>query len=368
MKSLLKTTSFVAVATALGGFVSAASAQEVLNVYNWSDYIGEETVANFEEEFGVKVNYDVYDSNQVVEAKLLAGNSGYDIVVPTLADAERLIKADIFQPIDKSQLSNYGNLDPVILEQQAKYDPDNKFAVPYFWGTNGFGYNVAKVQEVLGDDAPLDSWAMIFDPKYAEPLSKCGLTLLDDPGEIVPLVNFYLDNVPDGAPTEESISSAMEQLEKIRPHVTYFHSSQYINDLANGNVCISVGWSGDVGMAALRADEAENGNEIKYVIPKEGTLIWFDAMMIPADAPNPELAHKFIDYVLRADVEADIANYVAYATPNLAAMDLVDEELLNDPGIYPPQDVKERLRSKVEPDSRLLRTRTRLWTRMKTGQ
>ncbi|WP_033067347.1 polyamine ABC transporter substrate-binding protein [Thalassospira australica] len=368
MKTLLKTTSLVAVATALAGFASSASAQEVLNIYNWSDYIGEETVANFEKEYGVKVNYDVYDSNQVVEAKLLAGNSGYDIVVPTLADAERLIRAKIFQPIDKSKLSNYGNLDPVILEQQAKYDPDNKYAVPYFWGTNGFGYNVAKVKEVLGEDAPVDSWAMIFDPKYAEPLSKCGLSFLDDPGEMVPLVNFYLGDSPAGAPTKETIESAFAQLDKVRPYVTYFHSSQYINDLANGNTCVSVGWSGDVGMAALRADEAGNGNEIKYVIPKEGTLIWFDAMMIPEDAPNPELAHKFIDYVLRPEVEADIANYVAYATPNLAALELVDEELLNDPGIYPPQEVKERLRSKVEPDSRLLRTRTRAWTKLKTGQ
>lgn len=366
MKSLLKSSSLVVLATF--GLAGAAHAEDVLNIYNWSDYIGEETIANFEKETGIKVNYDVYDSNQVVEAKLLAGNSGYDIVVPTLADAERLIRAKIFQPIDKSKLSNYGNLDPVILQQQAKYDPDNTYAVPYFWGTNGFGYNVAKVQEVLGDDAPVDSWAMIFDPKYAEPLSKCGLSLLDDPGEIVPLVNFYLGNVPDGAPTSESIESAFAELDKVRPHVTYFHSSQYINDLANGNTCISVGWSGDVGMAALRAEEAGNGNEIKYVIPKEGTLIWFDAMMIPEDAPNPELAHKFIDYVLRADVEAEIANYVAYATPNLAAMEMVDEELLNDPGIYPPQEVKERLRSKVEPDSRLLRTRTRMWTKLKTGQ
>ncbi|MDG4719211.1 MULTISPECIES: polyamine ABC transporter substrate-binding protein [Thalassospira] len=366
MKSLLKSSSLVVLASV--GFAGAAHAEDVLNIYNWSDYIGEETIANFEKETGIKVNYDVYDSNQVVEAKLLAGNSGYDIVVPTLADAERLIKAKIFQPIDKSKLSNYGNLDPVILKQQAKYDPDNTYAVPYFWGTNGFGYNVEKVKEVLGDDAPVDSWAMIFDPKYAEPLSKCGLSLLDDPGEVVPLVNFYLGNMEDGAPSAATIESGIAQLEKIRPFVTYFHSSQYINDLANGNTCVSVGWSGDVGMAALRAEEAGNGNEIKYVIPKEGTLIWFDAMMIPEDAPNPELAHKFIDYVLRADVEADIANYVAYATPNLAAMELVDESLLADPGIYPPQEVKERLRSKVEPGSRELRTRTRLWTKLKTGQ
>ncbi|MBX2830388.1 MAG: polyamine ABC transporter substrate-binding protein [Rhodospirillales bacterium] len=368
MKSLLKTSSLIVLASAVSGFATSASAQEVLNVYNWSDYIGEETVANFEKEYGVKVNYDVYDSNQVVEAKLLAGNSGYDIVVPTLADAQRLVAAGIFQKVDKTKLENFGNLDPVILSQTAKYDPDNAFAVPYLWGTNGFGYNVAKVKEALGDDAPIDSWSLIFDPKYAEPLSKCGLTMLDDPGEIVPLVNFYLGDSPEGAPTKETIESAMGQLEKVRPFITYFHSSQYINDLANGNVCVSVGWSGDVGQAALRADEAGNGNEIKYVIPKEGTLIWFDVMMIPADAPNPDLAHKFIDYILRADVGADLANYVEYASPNQAAMDMIDEGLKSDPGVYPTQEVKERLRSKVEPGSRDLRTRTRLWTKLKTGQ
>ena len=366
MKTLLTTSSLVVLASI--GFAGGASAQDELNVYNWSDYIGEDTVANFEKEYDVKVNYDVFDSNQVVEAKLLAGNSGYDVVVPTLADAQRLIAADIFQKIDKSKLENFGNLDPVILSQTAKYDPNNDYAVPYLWGTNGFGYNVAKVKEVLGDDAPLDSWAMIFDPKYAEPLSKCGLTMLDDPGEIVPLVNFYLGNLPEGKPTKESIESAMAQLEKVRPYVTYFHSSQYINDLANGNVCISVGWSGDVGQAAARAAEAENGNEIKYVIPKEGTLIWFDTMMIPKDAPHPDLAHKFIDYVLRADVGADLANYVEYASPNEAAMPKIREDLKSDPGVYPTQEVKERLRSKVEPDPRELRTRTRLWTKVKTGQ
>lgn len=367
MKSLLKSSSLVVLAAALSGFAASASAQEVLNVYNWSDYIGEETVANFEKEYGVKVNYDVYDSNQVVEAKLLAGNSGYDIVVPTLADAQRLIQAGIFQKVEKSKLENFGNLDKVILNQTAKYDPNNDYAVPYLWGTNGIGYNVAKVQEVLGDDAPLDSWALVFDPQYAEKLSKCGLTMLDDPGEIVPLVNFYLDK-PDSKQSTADIEAAMAELEKIRPYITYFHSSQYINDLANGNVCVSIGWSGDVGQAALRADEAGNGNEIKYVIPKEGTLIWFDVMMIPADAPNPDLAHKFIDYILRADVGADLANYVEYASPNEASMEFIDEDLKADPGVYPSQEVKERLRSKIEPGSKELRTRTRLWTKLKTGQ
>jgi putrescine transport system substrate-binding protein len=369
MKPNKKSISLIAFTTAAGliGLANSASAQEVLNIYNWSDYIAEDTVANFEKEFGVKVNYDVYDSTQMVEAKLLAGNSGYDLVVPTLADAERLIKAGLFLKLDKAQLPNYGNLDPAILKQTAKYDPDNAYAVPYLWGTNGIGYNVAKIKEVLGDDAPVDSWSLVFDPKYAEALGKCGLTMLDDPSEIVPLVSAYLGTADEPQSTE-TVEAAMTQLEKVRPYITYFHSSQYINDLANGNICAAIGWSGDVYMAASRAAEANNGNEIKYVIPKEGTLIWFDTMMIPADAPHPDLALKFINYILRGDVSAAITNYVEYAGPNLAAMDMIEDRIKNNPGVYPSDEVKERLRSKVEPGQKVLRTRTRLWTKLKTGQ
>ncbi|OKH89524.1 polyamine ABC transporter substrate-binding protein [Thalassospira sp. TSL5-1] len=367
MKTYNKTISLIAFVTAFAGFHANVSAEEVLNVYNWSDYIAEDTIANFEKEFGVKVNYDMYDSTQMVEAKMLAGNSGYDVVVPTLADAERLIKAGLFLKLDKSKLTNYGNLDPTILKQTAKYDPDNAYAVPYLWGTNGIGYNVAKIKEVLGDDAPVDSWSLIFDPKYAKEVSKCGMTMLDDPSEIVPLVSAYLGTA-DEPQSIKSVEAAMAELEKVRPYITYFHSSQYINDLANGNICAAIGWSGDIYMAASRAAEANNGNEIKYAIPKEGTLIWFDTMMIPADAPHPDLAHKFINYILRGDVSAAITNYVEYAGPNLAAMDMIEDRIKNNPSIYPSDEVKERLRSKVEPDAKVLRVRTRLWTKLKTGQ
>ncbi|OKH89523.1 polyamine ABC transporter substrate-binding protein [Thalassospira sp. TSL5-1] len=368
MSSLKKcTTSLIALVATVSAHTTIASAEDVLNVYNWSDYIAEDTIANFEKEYGVKVNYDVYDSNQVVEAKLLAGHSGYDIVVPTLADAQRLIQANIFQKLDKSKLPNYGNLDPAILKQTAKYDPDNAYAVPYMWGTNGYGYNVDKVKEILGDDAPTDSWALIFDPKYASKLSKCGLTLLDDPGEMVDPVNFYLGN-GDKPQSKESIQAAMTQLEKIRPYITYFNSSQYINDLANGNVCASVGFSGDIFIARDRAEEAGDGIKINYVIPKEGTLIWFDTMLIPADAPHPDLAHKFINYILDPKVSASITNYVTYAGPNLAAMPYIDDAIKNNPGIYPSDEVKAKLRAKIEPGPKLLRERTRLWTKLKTGQ
>ncbi len=368
MSSLKKcTTSVIALVAAVSAYATTASAEDVLNVYNWSDYIAEDTIANFEKEYGIKVNYDVYDSNQVVEAKLLAGNSGYDIVVPTLADAQRLIQAKIFQKIDKSKLPNYKNLDPTILKQTAKYDPNNDYAVPYMWGTNGYGYNVDKVKEILGDDAPTDSWALIFDPKYASKLSKCGLTLLDDPGEMVDPVNFYLGD-GDKPQSKDTIQAAMNQLEKIRPYVTYFNSSQYINDLANGNVCVSVGFSGDIFIARDRAEEAGDGIKINYVIPKEGTLIWFDTMMIPKDAPHPDLALKFINYILDAKVSASITNYVTYAGPNLAAMPYIDDAIKNNPGIYPSDEVKAKLRAKVEPGPKLLRTRTRMWTHLKTGQ
>ena len=346
---------------------TVARGQPVLNIYNWTDYIAEDTIANFEREYGVRVNYDVFDSNQVLAAKLLAGNSGYDLVVPTIANAQHLIEAGIFRRLDKSRLTNYGNLDPVILKQVAIYDPDNAHAVPYMWGTNGYGYNVAKVAEAAGPNAPTDSWALLFDPEWAAKVSACGLAILDDPGEVVDPVLAYIGR-PDEAQTAGNIAEAMDRLVRIRPSVTYFHSSQYINDLANGNVCVAMGWSGDVGIAAARAEEAGNGIDIEYVIPKEGTLIWFDTMMIPADAPNPDLAHVFIDYILRAKVSADISNYVTYAGPNLAAMPYIDDGLKNDPGTYPPEDVKQRLKAKIEPEPRLLKQRTRLWTRMKTGK
>lgn len=351
----------------LGAQGAGASGAKVLNIYNWSDYIAEDTIANFEREFGVKVNYDVYDSNQMVEAKLLAGSSGYDIVVPTVADAERLITAGLFRRIDKSQLRNYGNLDPNVLRAMAAYDPDNAHAVPYMWGTNGYAYNVDKIKEVLGADAPTDSWSLVFDPQYAQGLKKCGFAVLDDPGEVIDPVLFYLGQA-DGPTDRAKIESAFATLEKIRPYVTYFHSSQYINDLANGNICAALAFSGDALIARDRAVEAENGVQIRYVIPKEGTLIWFDAMMIPADAPHPELALQFIDYILRPEVSAAITNYVTYAGPNLAALPLIDPEIRNDAGVYPSEEIKARLKGKKEPAQKLLRLRTRLWTKFKTGQ
>ena len=356
----------LALTTALVAAGSAMAQEKVVHVYNWSDYIDESILTDFTKETGIKVVYDVFDSNELVETKLLAGSSGYDVVVPTGPFLARQINAGVFQKLDKSKLPNLKNMWPEVSERLAKYDPGNEYAVNYMWGTTGIGYNVAKVKAALGD-VPVDSWDILFKPENAEKLKSCGINILDASDETFAIAMNYLGKNPDSKETAD-LEAGGDVYMKIRPYVKTFNSSAYIDELANGDSCITIGWSGDILQAKSRAEEAKNGVEVNYVIPKEGTLIWFDAMMIPEDAPNPDLAHKFIDYVLRADVEAEIANYVAYATPNLAAMELVDPSLLEDPGIYPPQEVKERLRSKVEPGSRLLRTRTRLWTKLKTGQ
>ncbi|RED14022.1 polyamine ABC transporter substrate-binding protein [Pontivivens insulae] len=340
---------------------------QVLNIYNWSDYIAEDTIANFEQEFGVSVNYDVYDSNEVLEARLFAGNSGFDIVVPTSDFLRRQAAAGIYQPLDRSKLPNLENMDPALMEAAAVYDPGNEHSVIYMWGTTGIGYNVGKVAEILGDDAPTDSWDMIFNPEIIEQLSECGVTMLDAPTEMLPAAMNYLGLDPRSTASED-MEAAAELLETIRPHIRYFHSSQYISDLANGDVCVSVGWSGDVFQALYRAEEAENGVEIAYVIPSEGALQWFDLMAIPADAPNPDLAHEFINFVMRPDVTADITNYVWYANGNAASLELVDPDITSDPGIFPTEAASERLWAAEVYDARTDRLVNRLWTQVKTGQ
>ncbi len=346
---------------------AALMAQDVLNVYNWSDYIAEDTIAQFEEEFGVTVNYDVYDSNEVLEARLFAGNTGFDIVVPTSDFLRRQAAAGVYMPLDKDKLPNLGNMDAELMEAAAAYDPDNAHAVIYMWGTTGIGYDAAKITERLGEDAPLDSWSLIFDPEIVSQLADCGVTMLDAPTEMLPAAMNYLGLDPRSTDTADFEAGA-ELLESIRPHVRYFHSSQYISDLANGDVCLSVGWSGDIFQAQARAAEAENGVEITYVIPDEGALQWFDMMAIPADAPNPDLAHEFINFIMRPDVTADITNYVWYANANEASMELVDEEITSDPAIFPTDETAQVLYPAAVYDARTDRTVNRLWTQVKTGQ
>lgn len=367
MKSWVSPFKTLVAALALGGAV-AAQAQTELHIYNWSDYIAEDTVANFEKETGIKVVYDVYDSNEVLEAKLLAGKSGYDLAFPTARPfVDRHIRAGIYQKVNKAVLTNYGNLDPIVLKSLTDIDPGNQYAVPYMWGTTGIGINVKKVKEILGDQMPLDTWRLIFDPAIAKKLSACGISLMDDVTEVFAAAHAY-----KGESTEDfskaSIDMAAKTVNAVRPYIRYFHSSQYINDLANGDSCVAHGYSGDILQARDRATEANNGVEIAYLVPTEGAVVWTDTMVIPADAPNAQAAHKFINYLLDPKVIAPITNYVAYANANAKATPLVDEGIRNDPGIYPPAATREHFMVLKTPTDKQARDMTRAWTRVKTGQ
>lgn len=344
-----------------------AMAEGSLHIYNWSDYIAEDTIEKFEAETGIDVTYDVYDSNETLEAKLLAGNSGYDIVVPTSQFLQRQIMAGVYQELDKSKLPNLANMDPDLMAKAAAYDPDNAHAIIWMWGTTGLGFNEAAVAERLGEDAPTDSWSLIFDPENAAKLADCGITLLDSPTDMLPSALAFLGREPTSSEPED-LEAAAAVLESIRPYVRYFHSSQYISDLANGEVCVSVGFSGDVFIAAARAEEAGNGIEVSYSVPKEGAQQWFDMMAIPADAPNPENALAFMNFVMEPQITADITNYVWYANANSESLPLVDPEISGDPAIFPPEEVLANLFPTVLRDARTDRLMTRLWTTVKTGQ
>lgn len=355
-------------ALALGALMAAspALAQEeaVLNVYNWSDYIAADTIANFTAETGIKVNYDVYDNNEIVDAKLLAGNSGYDIVVPSGNFLERQIKAGLILPLDKSKLANLGNLDPAALETAAIVDPDNAHGVPYMLNTIGLGYNTAKVSAALGADTPVDSWALLFDPETVGKLASCGVAVMDSPSEVMGAALHYLGLDPNSE-SEDDLAKAEALLNSIKPSIRYFHSSQYIDDLGNGEICLAMGYSGDMFIAA---DNAADGTEVSYLIPKEGAPTLFDFLAIPADAPHPENAHKFIDYILQPKVVADITNTVFYANPNPASLEFVAEEVKSNPSIYPSAETLANAFTMKAHSPEYEEVLTRTWTRIKTGQ
>jgi len=361
MKSTLTLT------TALAVVASGAVAQGTVNVYNWSDYIAEDTIEKFTEATGIEVVYDVYDSNEVLEAKMLAGSSGYDVVVPTSDFLQRQIAAGVYQPLDKSKLPNLSHMDAALMEGASQYDADNEHAVIYMWGTTGIGYNVGMVAERLGAAYEVSSWDLVFDPEVVSKLADCGVSFLDAPTETMPAALNYLGYDPNSADTGE-LEAAAALFRTVRPHIRYFHSSQYINDLANGDICVAVGWSGDVFQARDRADEAENGVEIAYIVPKEGALQWFDMLAIPVDAPNVDAAHAFINFIMDPQITADITNYVWYASANASAMSLIDEEITSDPGIFPTEEAKVNLWGAKVQNARTDRTITRLWTSVKTGQ
>jgi putrescine transport system substrate-binding protein len=348
------------------GAAAAGEEDKVLNVYNWSDYIEPSVLEDFTKKTGIKVNYDVFDANEVLETKLLTGHTNYDVVVPSAPFLERQIKAGVFQKLDKSQLPNLKYLDPNMLKLIEVYDPGNEHSVPYLWLTDGPGYNVAKIKERM-PDAPVDSLRMFYDPAVVAKFKDCGVSVLDAPAEVVGTVLIYLGKDPKSESLDD-LKAAEAVLLSIRPYLRYVHSSRYIDDLANGETCLALGWSGDVKQARDRAKDAGKGIEIKYSIPREGTVMNFDMLAIPADAPHPHNAQVFINYLLEPEVAAKNSNLVKYANINTASTPMLVDAVKGDPNIYPPPDIQAKLVPEPPVSQEYQRLLTRTWTRFKTGK
>jgi len=353
---------------ATAGLTIAVGAQAAgtVHIYNWSDYIGETTLADFQKETGIKPVYDVFDSNETLEGKLLAGRTGYDVVVPSNHFLGKQIKAGAFQKLDRSQLPNYANLDPVLLKRLEQNDPGNQYAVPYLWGTNGIGYNVDKVKAVLGIDK-IDSWSVLFEPENIKKLHSCGVAFLDSADEMMPTVLNYM-GLNANSTNPKDYAKATDKLLAVRPYVTYFHSSKYIGDLANGDICVAIGFSGDIFQAKHRAEEAKKGVNIAYSIPKEGGALWFDMLAIPKDSSNVKEAHAFINYLLKPEVIAQVSDYVGYANPNPGSDKLMEQSIRTDEAVYPPQAVLDKTYVSVELPPNIQRLMTRSWTKVKSGK
>jgi putrescine transport system substrate-binding protein len=344
----------------------AQNAREV-NVYNWSDYIDPKVLEDFTKETDIKVQYDTFDANETLETKLLAGKSGYDVVVPTAYFLERQVKAGVFQKLDKSKLKNLGNVWPDIAKRLAIYDPDNQYAVNYMWGTTGIGYNVKAMRERLGPSGKIDSWDIVFKPENLAKFRDCGVHMLDSADDIMPAALHFLGLNPNSNDPKD-LDKAAELLMKIRSSVRKFHSSEYLNALAGGEICLVVGWSGDIKQSQKRAIEAKNGIEIGYAIPKEGAQMFFDNLSIPKDASHVDEAHAFIDYLLRPDIAAKNSNLVAYANGNLASQKFIDKAILDDTSVYPDATTTDRLYTVSARDQKSQRFVNRLWTKIKTGR
>ncbi|MBK0325783.1 polyamine ABC transporter substrate-binding protein [Rhodobacteraceae bacterium F11138] len=347
----------------LGG--ATAFADEV-RVYNWSDYIDESLLAKFEEETGIDLIYDVFDSNEVLETKMLAGGSGYDIVAPTGTFLQRQITAGAFQKLDKDKLPNLGNMWALIEDRTEQYDPDNAYSINYMWGTTGIGVNVGKVKELLGDDAPINSLDLVFNPDNMEKLAECGVHFLDAPAETIPMALKYIGEDPDSH-DPDVIAKVEGVYAPVRPHIQKFHNSEYINALANGDICVAIGWSGDILQSRDRAVEAGNGVEIAFHAPTEGAQMWFDQMAIPVDAPNPDGAHAFLNFIMDAQNAAAASDYVYYANGNKASQEFLAEDVIGDPAIYPDEDTLNNLYTTTPYPAKVQRIVTRLWTKIKSG-
>jgi putrescine transport system substrate-binding protein len=344
----------------------AGGAAKVLNLYIWSDYLAPNVLADFEKETGIKVHVAYFDTNETLETRLLAGHSGFDIVVPTASYFERQIKAGVYLSLDKTKLPNLTNMDPRLMAKVAQHDPGNDHGVIYTWGTNGIGYNEKMIKALL-PDAPLDSWRLVFDPAVASKIAKCGISVLDSPAEMVRAVLNYLGRDPNSQKPED-LADAEATLEKIRPYIRNINSSEYIEALANGDLCLAVGYNGDVLQARDRARDANKGIDIKYMVPKEGSILWFDMLAIPKDAPDPESAYAFMNYMMTPQVSADVSDFRRYATANAAAQPLVLPAVRDDPGIYPPQALRDKLAVQLADTPDQTRAITRMWQKFKTGQ
>ncbi len=355
----------------LAGLVALAAgpafAQKQVNVYNWSDYIAEDQLKVFTQQTGIKVNYTTYDSNEILDAKLKAGRSGYDVVVPTASPfLVRQLAAKLYQPLDKAKLKNWGNLDPKIMAELAKYDPGNAHAIPWMWGMIGVGYNIAEIRKRM-PDAPVNSLAMIFDPKIVSRFADCGVMVLDSATDMFPAALKYLGLDPDSKSAED-LAKAAEVMKAVRPFIRKFHSSEYINALAGGDICLAFGFSGDILQARDRAAKAAQKRDIAYGLPKEGAMLWIDTAAIPKDAPNPDGAHRFLDFMMEPKVAAESSTLTGYANANVPATALLDKSITGNPWIYPPAEARARLYTITAANAEQTRERTRLWTAIKTGR
>ncbi len=353
-----------------GSFAAQAAGPEpkVLNIYNWSDYIADDTIKNFEKETGIKVRYDNYDNNEILHTKLVAGKTGYDIVVPGAHFAKQQIEGKLLQKLDRSLLTNWGNLDPALLKQMEGVDPGNQYLVDWLWGYVTVGINTAKVKKALGDlPMPENPWSLVFDPKYASKLKSCGVNFLDSASEVLPVAMLYVGK-PGFSKNAADYPAAATMLKAVRPYVTRFSSSGYINELADGSLCAVMGYSGDINIARARAIEAKSGQDIQALIPKSGATLFFDSMAIPADAPHPQNAHLFINYILRPEVHASLTNKVFYANPNKASLKFVKKDVAENKSVFPSAD---ELAGMTAPDSvpqDIRRVQTRIFTSFKAGR
>ena len=356
----------VSLVALLSTFSVAAYADETVNISNWNGYIADDTLATFSKETGIKATYDIHDSNEVLESKLMTGNTGYDVVSPSNHFLSRLIKAGAIQKLDRSQLPGWSNLDPVLMKKLEVNDPGNQYGYPYMWGTAGIGYNVEKIKAIFGNIDVTRSWSLFFDEANIRKLSECGVAIIDNPTQVLPITLNYL-GLPPHSHEPADYKKAEQALLKIRPYVQYFHASKYISDLANGNVCAVIGFNGDIVQAAASAKEAKNGIDIAYSIPDEGSTLWFDMVVMPKNAPHQKNGYSYMNYLLQPQVIANITNSIHYANPNSAADVDVVPAVKQDLAIYPPKSVMDKLFTVEDLPASIARLTTRLWTKLKTN-